>query len=74
MLGGNADLSVKGFFGSKKPLRTLRGRFLGCFCMDFSHALGRGVLIVADVGYRRLVWLFVDVNETLECAFCDGSK
>ena len=62
------------YFGSKKPLRTFRGHVLGCKSMDFSHALRCAVLAVADVGYRRLVLPFVNVNETLECAFCDGNK
>ena len=74
VLGGYANLSFKSFFGSKKPLRSFRRGFLGCFCMDFSHALGSAVLAVVDVGYGLLVLPFVNVNETLECAFCDGNK
>jgi hypothetical protein len=61
-------------FGSKVPLRSFRRGFLGCFCMDFFHALGSAVLAVADVGYGLSVWLFMNVNETLESAFCDGNK
>lgn len=62
------------FFGSKSLLRSFRGHFLGCFCMDFSHALGSAVLAVADVGYGLLVSAFFDVNENQRCVFCDGSK
>ncbi len=61
-------------FGSKVPLRSFRRGFSSGFCMDFSHALGSAPLAVADVGYGLLVWLFMNVNETLESAFCDGNK
>lgn len=36
-------------FGSKKPLRMFGKGFLGCFCMDFSHALRCAVYAVVDV-------------------------
>ena len=67
-------MSFEGFFGSKKPLRSFRRGFLSGFCMDLSHALGSTVLAVVDVGYGLLVLPFVNVNETLECAFCDGNN
>jgi hypothetical protein len=61
-------------FGSRKPLRSFRGHFLSCFCMDFFHALRSGVLAVAEVGYGLLVLPFFDVNEIRMCAFCDGNN
>jgi len=60
-------------FGSKKPLRSFRGHFLGCKSMDFSHAPRCAVLAVADVDYGLLFSPCVNVNETLECAVCYGS-
>ena len=42
--------------------------------MDFFHVLRSAVLALADVGYGVLVVAFVNVNETLECAFCYGIR
>ncbi len=59
--------------GSKSLLRIFRSQFKGCFCMDFFHTFGNGVLTVADVDCGLLILLSLDGHKIRDCAVCYGS-